>query len=180
MYNLRTELIKSTLSSLKIDNNPFNQQILSDKIQHIKDEQLQDFYGKLFDESLRYLNGLDRVAKVAEQFKPIEINHNRTRVEELINGVETMNTVLWNDAKELKRVFEDYVEMYEFKNVCDETKAILSNVAPYYDIAQLTINIRKYKTSSDTINAFMRAIEQTNTTDAIQIANPLERLRIKK
>lgn len=180
MYNLRTNLIDAIFTGLKIDDNMFNKQIVRDKIEHIEDEQLQDFYGRLFDASHQYLNGLDRVAKVAEQFKPVETNHTKSKAEKLISGVETMNTVLWNEAKDLKRVFEDYVRMYEFENVCDETKAILNNVAPHYSIAELTINIRKYQTGVDAVDAFQRAIERTDKSSAVQIGNPIERLRINK
>ena len=119
---------------------------------------------------------LSNVKKVAT----IEINESKSKAEKLISGVETMNTVLWNEAKDLKRVFEDYVRMYEFENVCDETKTILNNVAPHYSIAELTINIRKYQTGIDAVNAFERAIEQTDKSDAVQIGNSIERVRIKR
>ena len=109
----------------------------------------------------------------------IEVDETKSKAEQLISGVETMNTVLWNESKDLKRVFEDYVRMYEFENVCDETKAILDNVAPYYSIAELTINIRKYQTGVDAVKAFEKAIEQTYKSD-VQIGNPIERLRINK
>ncbi len=157
------------MQSLKIEKNPFIYATVDEYISHIKPTKYKLFMSELFGTQHQYLNGLDRVAKVAEQFKPVEMDHSRSKAEQLIKGVETMNTVLWNEAKELKRVFEDYVEMYEFKNVCDETKSILNNVAPYHDIGQLTINIRKYQTSADAITAFKNAIASiSNRNTAIE------------
>jgi hypothetical protein len=83
MYNLRSELIKAVMGSLKIDNNPFNQQIIADKISHIQDGQLQDFYGKLFSLSHQFLNGLDRVSKVAETYIPLEKDNLKEEAEKI-------------------------------------------------------------------------------------------------
>ena len=179
MNDLKEEFIKAIMQSLKIDNNPFIYATIDEFIAHLKPTDYKAFMTELFGTQHAFLNGLDRVAKVAEQFKPIETNHAKSKAEKLISGVETMNTVLWSEAKDLKRVFEDYVRMYEFENVCDETKAILNNVAPHYSIAELTINIRKYQTGVDAVNAFERAIEQIDKSD-VQIGNPIERLRIKR
>ena len=71
MYNLREELIKSVVVSLKIDDNPFNSEIIREHIEGIEDDRLKAFYSKLFTPENRYLNGLDRVTKVAEGMKPI-------------------------------------------------------------------------------------------------------------
>ncbi len=72
MYNLRNELIKTIIKSLKIDDNPFNVITIQDMIKNINDNNLQEFYQALFGNEHSFLNGLDRVAKIAERFKPID------------------------------------------------------------------------------------------------------------
>jgi len=179
MYNLRTELVKSTLSSLKIDNNPFNQQIITDKIQHIRDEQLQDFYGRLFDESHRYLNGLDRVAKVAEQFKPqVQDNPNEAKAKELIQWCETANATVFDNAKKSGRTFDDEIKGTKFTMLSDTDLYVLNQIKPHSSHKLLIGNIRCFQDSQVQLQAFVDALKFA-PSDAIQIANPLNKLQIK-
>lgn len=181
MYSLRTELIKATLSSLKIDDNPFNQQIVSDKIQHIPDNQLQNFYGRLFDASHQYLNGLDRVAKVAEQFKKhiVEVDETREKAKELINLVHAMNDSVYQEHIKSGKRFDDLLNAVNFPSLNKTDEAILSNVAPHYDLKTLIANINHYQTSEEAIKAFIQALKYA-PSDAIQIANPTKKLQIKR
>jgi hypothetical protein len=166
MYNLRTELIKSILSSLKIDDNPFNQQIIKDKIEHLQDNQLQDFYGKLFDASHQYLNGIDRVAKVAETFKPIvsNVDEDLIKAKELIKLVEGMNDSVYRDSEHMEVTFDDLLEVVQFPTVCKDDLAILANVPPHYDVKLLVKNINTYQTSVEQIKAFKVAINKPTQT----------------
>ena len=178
MYNLRTELIKSILSSLKIDDNPFNQQIVKDKIYHIADEELQNFYGKLFDASHQYLNGIDRVAKVAEQFKPIAgIDENEIKAKELILLVKGMNNSVFRDSEKYELTFDELLKVVEFPAVSDEDKAVLNAVKPFCELKSLIKGINTYSTSLETLRAFKQAISQPSVT---QLNNPVEKLRIRK
>jgi len=179
MTTKRAELINAIISGLSIEEDPYAIETVNEKTESLDESQYLDFYQAVMAANT-FGNGVKAVIEVAEQFKPKEINHAKSKAEFLIRAVEAMNTVLWNEARDVKRVFEDFVEEYEFDNVSNESKAILNNVAPYYDIAQLTINIRQYQTGSDAITAFKRAIEQSPTSDAIQIANPLSKLQIRK
>jgi len=120
MYNLRTELIKSTLSSLKIDNNPFNQQIIRDKIAHIKDADLQDFYGKLFGNEHDYLNGMDRVAKVAEQFESEIDESMKLEARRLIDLVREINHKVFMDSEKMSRTFSDLVNYLTLSEMISE------------------------------------------------------------
>lgn len=163
MDKFKKEFVRAIMISLKIDDNPFIIATIDEFTAQIQPTQFKQFLTALFGEQHQYLNGIDRVAKVAEQFKPQESNKSKSQAQHLILAVEQMNTYLWYEAQDLKRVFEDYVKDYEFDNVKAETKAILNNVAPYYDIASLVINIRSYQTSVDALSAFKQALKQIDS-----------------
>ncbi len=65
-YSTREQLINSVMDSLKIDKNPFNNSVIEEYIAHIPDSRLREFYSKLFGTKHSFLNGMDRVSKVAE------------------------------------------------------------------------------------------------------------------
>lgn len=171
MYNLRTEIENSIFMSLKIHDNTFNRKIVRENIELISENDLEDFYSNLFSDSHKFLNGLDRVAKVAEMFKPknSEDDEITKEAKRLISGIEDMNTLLFDEAHKTGEMFEDFVRGYDFKNVTEKSMAILNNVRPYYDIKELVINIRRYQTSVDTLNAFKQAIKQSNQNESLAI-----------
>ena len=177
MYNLRDELINTCIKSLKIDDNTFNRQIILEKLEHIQDNELQKFYSDLFHESHRFLSGMDRIAKVAEQFKPQILEDDTTKeAKRLISGVEAMNTILFDEAHKRGIMFEDLVRDYKFENVTERSMTILNNVKPYCDIKQLVINIRRYQTSNDALNAFKSAIKQYSNNDNLAIARDVRKM----
>jgi len=167
MYNLRNELIKSIINSLKIDNNPFNTITIQELISEISDSNLQKFYQGLFGAEHSYLNGIDRVAKVAEQFKPQQIDLSEIKAKELINIVESINTKIGEDATRMGEDFVKLVENVKLPGLSEDDKAILDNVKPYSDHKQLILNIRSYQTSVDALKAFKRAIEYPTSLSAI-------------
>lgn len=170
MYNLRTELIKSILSSLKIDDNPFNQQIIKDKIEHIEDQQLQIFYGKLFDASHQYINGIDRVAKVAEAFKPIVEDPNKEEAKRLIKLVESINAQVYKDSEAMSIPFSDLVDKINFKGmkISEEDLKVFDLVKPYCSRNALVSKINEFENSEKQIKEFINALKYpTNETLAI-------------
>jgi len=180
MYNLRTELIKSTLSSLKIDNNPFNQQIIRDKIAHIKDADLQDFYGKLFGNEHDYLNGMDRVAKVAEQFESEIDESMKLEARRLIDLVREINHKVFMDSEKMSRTFSDLVNYLTLSEMISESDlAILSTVKPHRNAKVLISEINTFQDGNIQLQAFIDALKYA-PSDAIQIANPLNKLQIKR
>jgi predicted restriction endonuclease len=104
------------------------------------------------------------------------VDETELKAKEMIAKVEIMNTILFDEAKKTGEMFEDYVRKYHFDNVSDESKAILNSVKPYYDLKSLVINIRRYQTSIDAINAFKSAIRQTELNGG---ANALTNEKVK-
>ncbi len=144
----------------------FNQQIIKEKINHISDDKLQDFYGKLFDASHQYLNGIDRVAKVAETFKEVilEVDEIELKAKELIKIVEGMNNQVYRDSETMKKTFDDLLKIVLFPNIDKDDLVILANVAPYFDVKLLVKNISTYQTSVEQIKAFKNALKKPTQT----------------
>lgn len=161
MNNIRTEFINAVMSSLKIDKNPFIISTVDELTRSIEPTEYKRFLTALFGEQHQYLNGIDRVAKVAEQFKPIQIDETEIKAKHMIRACEAMNTILFDEAQKRGLFFEEYVKDYEFKNISPESKAILNNIKPYCEYKRLIINIRQYQTSKDAIQAFKSAIKQS-------------------
>ena len=185
MFNLRNETIKAILTELKIDNSPFNIEVVKEFIAHIADAELKAFYMALFKDGAKIFNGLDRVAKIAETFKPVGIDLAEIKAKNLIALIETTNTQLGEEAIAQGK---DFVKLVKFgiKLVLPEDDiAILDMVKPYKDHKELIINIRRYQTSTDSLRAFMEAIKYANrySADAIEYKRPskelLEGLNIK-
>ena len=158
MYNLRNELVNTIVKSLKIDNNPFNTATIQEMIKNISDNDLQSFYQALFGADHSYLNGLDRVAKVAEQFKPAINNNVEQEAKELIALCEGLNTQIGNDAKRMGEDFVKLVKSAKFPTLDNDKIVVLNNVKPYNDFRDLIIHIRHYQTAQDSLEAFKRAI----------------------
>lgn len=173
MYNLRTELTNAIFNSLKIDNNMFNQQIVKEKIAHIPDGQLQDFYGKLFNNSHQYLNGIDRVAKVAETFKPsiMEVDELTIEANRLIDLVKAMNNSVYQIHLKTGDRFDDVLDNVKFTSTSDEDISILNQVKPHCNHKLLIVNINSYQTSIEALEAFKSAIKQNGNKSEFQIAH---------
>jgi len=162
MYNLRKELIKTVVKSLKIDNNPFNTSTIQEMIKDIRDNDLQDFYQALFGADHSYLNGLDRVAKVAEQFRPVIIDNVEQEAKELIALCEGLNTQIGNDAKRMGEDFKKLVYSAKFPTIDIDKIVVLDSVKPHCDHKQLIINIRHGWNAKEQLSAFMSAIKNVD------------------
>ena len=179
MDNFRKSLIEELMLTLKIPQGNFNFGTIADELREITNERLKEFY-KLVMTSDSYGNGMKAIIQVAEQFKPkpLEpiIDATTAEAKRLISACETMNTILFKECNNIGIPFEDYVMDYEFNNLQDSTKALLSAVKPYSDYKRLIINIRRYQTSSDALNAFKQAIIQVGKSEYAMIENS----RVKK
>jgi len=168
------------MQSLKIEKNPFIYATIDEYITHLKPTDYKAFMSELFGTQHQYLNGLERVAKVAEQFKPQEEeNLIEYEAKELIRWCETSNATIFDNAKASGRTFDDELKGTKFPNVSNTDKAIFNAVKTYCDYKQLIGNIRTYQDGNIQLQAFIDALKFT-PSDAIQIANVTERLRIKK
>ena len=142
MYNLRNELVNTIVKSLKIDNNPFNTATIQEMIKNISDNNLQEFYQALFGADHSYLNGLDRVAKVAEQFKPFVTDNVEQEAKELIELCEGLNTQIRKDAERMGEDFKKLVYSATFPTLDTDKIVVLNNVKPYRDFKELILNVR--------------------------------------
>jgi len=182
MFNLRNETIKAILTELKIDNNPFNIEVVREFIEHIADTELKAFYMALFKDGAKIFNGLDRVAKIAEQFKPVGIDLIEERAKKLIALIEITNTAIGEQAKAQG---EDFVKMVKYGirlTIPEEDIAILDLVKPYSNHKDLIINIRHYQTSTDSLREFINAIkyfDKISNTEAIE-NKTINALQIRK
>ncbi len=180
MYNLRNELVKSVLSSLKIDNNPFNQQIIKDKISHIKDSDLQEFYGRLFGTEHDYLNGIDKVAKVSEQFESEVDETLALEARRLISLVRSINHKVFMDSEKMSKTFSDLINVIRLDAMIPERDlAILNTVRPHRNAKLLISEINTYQDGEVQLQAFIDALRYSSE-DTVQIANTLNKLRIKR
>lgn len=174
MDNFRKSLIEELMLTLKIPQGNFNFATIADEIKNIPNDRLKDFYKKVMSAD-SFGNGMKSIIQTAEQFnpKPLEPIEDAITAEakRLITACEQMNTILFNECNKIGIPFDDYVRDYEFKNIQDSTKALLSQIKPYCDYKRLIINIRRYQTSKDALNAFKTAILQSGKKDSAMIEN---------
>jgi hypothetical protein len=167
MYNLRDELIKSIIKSLKIDDNIFNKETIRSFIEHVPDDGLQSFYQRLFGADHSYLNGLDRVAKVAEAFRPdFGVCPVTTKANFLISMVAGMNKSIFEEHGRTGIAFEVLLKVARFPTLDKEDMLILNAVKPHYDIKTLISKINHYPTAKECLEAFKSAINNTSKQDA--------------
>ena len=183
MFNLRNETIKAILTELKIDNSPFNIEIVKEFIAHIADAELKAFYMALFKDGAKIFNGLDRVAKIAEAFKPTaKEDPIEKEAKELIQWCESANSTVFDSAKKSGLSFEDELKRTGFKRLLNNNNdlAVLNAVKPYCEYKRLIGNIRTYQDTKVQIQAFMEAIKFHRRYTANAIENKtVNKLRIK-
>jgi len=180
MYNLRTELIKSVMNGLKIDSNPFNQEAIKVLINHIDDSDLKGFYVELFGEQHSYLNGMDRIVKVASQYESEVDEATILEARRLIKLVMSISGQVYRDSQERNTQFSELMKIIKLDAMMpDSDFAILSTVKPHRDAKLLICEINTYQDGNIQLQAFIDALKYA-PSDAIQIANPIQNLRIKR
>jgi len=178
--NIKDEFIKAIMQSLKIDKNPFIYATIDEFISHLTPTDYKSFMTELFGTQHAYLNGLDRVAKVAEQFKPQTlVDEFEEKAKKLIELTHSMNNAVYQDHISTGKRFEDLLELVTFPELSEHDYAVLSNVAPHNNLKALIGNINTYTTTQTQLKAFIDALKFA-PSDAIQIANPIQNLRIKR
>lgn len=172
MDNFRKSLIEELMLTLKIPQGNFNFATIASEIEFISNDKLKDFY-KAVMTAESFGNGMKAIITTAESFKPKQLEQlvcaSTAEAKRLITACEDMNTILFNESNKYGLAFEDYVRDYNFTNIQDSTKALLNQVAPYYEYKNLIINIRRYQTSKDAESAFKKAIENSNKEDTTMI-----------
>ena len=182
MDKLKKEFVRAIMISLKIEDNPFIIATIDEFTKHIKPTEYKSFMAALFGSQHAYLNGIDRVSKVAETYKEVilEVDETEQKAKHLITAVEQMNSILCTEAHAKDMTLDDYVRDYEFTTVCDETMTILNNVKPHYNLRELVKKIRQYQTSIDTLSAFKQAIKQHEGGQTMIENKSIKQLQIKK
>lgn len=174
MDKFRHALIEELMLTLKIPQGNFNFATIESEIKNISNDDLVKFY-KMAISADSFGNGMKAIIHTAEYFnpKPLEQLEDTTTAEakRLIMACEQMNTILFDECNKRGIPFDDYVRDYEFKNIQDSTKALLSQIKPYCDYKRLIINIRRYQTSKDALNAFKTAILQSGKKNSAMIEN---------
>jgi hypothetical protein len=159
MDNIRKEFIKEIMQTLKIEG-VFNSGTIADEIQHIPDTSLRAFHKALFGTSHSYLNGMDRIIKVAEQFKPQEVDQDEAKAKELIELVKGMNESVYQQHIKSGIRFDDLLNEVSFPKVSEDDIMVLNKVKPFCELKSLVKGISTFGTSLECLNAFKRAITQ--------------------
>lgn len=168
MVNLRDELVKAIMANLKINQDPFTIGSIKKKLETIPDSKLQNFYDSLFGDEHSFLNGMDRVTKVAKQFQVQTVDKTEIKAKELISLVHTMNNVVFENSRASGRSFDEELKGTRFTNVTDRVIAVLDNVHPHYNHKKLIGNIRSYADSVAELVAFKRALQSVRNDNAIE------------
>lgn len=162
MPSLKDEFVRGIMISLKLENNPFIISTVDEYVSHIAVSNYKPFMKELFGTQHAFLNGLDRVSKVAEQFKPVDTEL-VARAKRIIHFTESLSSQVQDEAKEAGKPFELMVRCLKLPTKYNKTLAVLELVKPYRNAKDLIINIRRYQTSSEAINAFKQAIIEFET-----------------
>ena len=162
--------------SLKIEKNPFILATVDEYTRHIPEKEYKSFMSALFGTQHSYLNGLDRVAKVAESFKPVQDNSTDKEANRLIDLVRGLNDKVYRDAEESGRTFDDQLSGTSFKGLDERDNAILSNVKPHYSLKLLIAKINTYGTTLDALTSFKQAIESYNNGHTLAIDNKVTKM----
>jgi len=169
MNNIKSEFVNAIMISLKIEKNPFIVSTIDEFTKDIHPANYKAFMTALFGSQHAYLNGIDRVAKVAETFKEVilEVDHTEIKAKELIDLVKGMNESIYRDSEHMEVTFDDLLEVVKFPTVCKDDVAILSQVKPFNDMKLLIKNINTYQTTMEAIRAFKSAIELSGNSEQL-------------
>ena len=178
MDNIRKEFISEIMKTLKIEG-AFNIGTISDEMQHIPNTDLRAFHKALFGTDHSYLNGMDRIIKVAEQFKPVNVDLVEVKAKELISMVESINTKIGEDAKQRGEGFEYLVSVVKLPGVCEDDMAILDSIERYRGHKKLIINIRVGWNSKEQLEEFKRAILFTQSDSNFKLNTGIKKCLAK-
>jgi len=182
-FNLRKQLINSTMDSLKIDKNPFNYLIIEKHIKHIPDTKLEEFYSNLFGRQHFCLNGMDRVVTVADEFKEAECAGVDTYdIGGKIDKIKAYNAAVFDNATKSGRTFDDELKGTKFISMSEDEEAYYNLVKPYCNYKSLIGNINCYSDSSSQFISFQKAwlLHISHKEESVALANPIQNLQINR
>jgi len=182
-FNLRKQLINSTMDSLKIDKNPFNYSTIENYIEHIPDTKLKEFYSNLFGSQHSFLNGMDRIATVADGFKEAEYDGVDTYdIGGKIDKIKAYNAAVFDNATKSGRTFDDELKGTKFISMSEDEEAYYNLVKPYCNYKSLIGNINCYSDSSSQFISFKKAwlLHISHKEESVALANPIQNLQINR
>lgn len=182
VINIKDEFIKAIMQSLKIDNNPFIYGTIDGFIDNIEPKQYKYFMAELFGTQHSYLNGLDRISKVSDQFnkKDEKCNGVEEEAKRLISLVYAINQQVFKDSQKYRTQFTDLMNVIILEQMIDSRDlSVLNQVKPHYCAKLLISGISSYQDSNVQLQAFVNALKFV-PSDSVQIGNPLSRLKIKR
>ena len=168
MDNLRKSMIEELMLTLKIPQGNFNFGTIADEINHVRNEDLREFY-KLVVSADTYGNGMQAIIKAAESFKPTEDNQNEAEAKRLINYCRAVNDSVFEDSQKYKTQFSDLIQKLKLREMVSPMDyAVLSNVKPYCNAIELIANINCYENSSTQLKAFVSALAYKDNVMSIE------------
>jgi len=119
------------------------------------------------------------IALLGDEETESKDEHN-SEARRLIDLVREINHKVFQDSEKMSIPFSDLMNKISLKQMISESDlAILSTVKPHREAKLLISEINTYTDGNIQLQAFIDALRFT-PSDAIQIANVTERLRIKK
>ena len=180
--NLKDEFVKAIMQSLKIEKNPFIFSTIDEFIKDINSKDYKKFMADLFGKHHQYLNGIDRVAKVAETFKPTEVKDNslENEAKRLIALVYAINDQVYRDSQTYKIQFNDLIKKIKLEEMIESKDlSVLNQVKPHTNAKRLISEISNYQDGNIQLQAFIEALKYKGS-DLLQIAKNLRRLGTAK
>ena len=170
MDNLRKSMIEELMLTLKIPQGNFNFSTIADEIEHIKNEDLKEFYKGVMSEE-NYGNGMKAIIAVAERFKPSEANQNEIDAKRLIAYCRAVNESVFEDSQKYKTQFSDLICKLKLQEMISPMDyAVLSNVKPYCNALKLIESINEYQTSQSQLKSFVEALRYKDNVMSIESA----------
>jgi len=177
MDDIRREFIKEVLETLKIPSGAFNIGTVASEIEHIPNTKLRDFHKSLFGTQHSYLNGMDRIIKVAEQFKPQANDTLKEEAENMMSLVRCIRDTIFDNAKTSGRTFDDELKGTSFPSLSEKERFVLSNIKQLPGLKNLISNFNNGWNGVDQLNAFKQAIlSYENKSDQVVIAGSVKKI----
>ena len=168
MDNLRKSMIEELMLTLKIPQGNFNFGTIADEINHVRNEDLREFYNLVVSADT-YGNGMQAIIKAAEAFKPTDDSQNEAEAKRLIKYCRAVNSSVFDDSQKYKTQFSDLITKLKLREMVSTMDyAVLSNVKPYCSALDLIANINCYENSSVQLKAFVSALAYKDNVMSIE------------
>lgn len=161
-------LISEIKQKLGIEGGIYIDAEIEDAISHIDRSQYFEFFKSLSGE-YSFLKPMDRIAKVADKYRPAADNQNEAEAERLIEYCRAVNNSVFDDSQKYKTQFSDLIQKLKLQEMVSPMDySILSNVKPYCNALDLIANINCFENSSVQLKAFVSALAYKDNVMSIE------------